>query len=273
MRSRLREDEEDDEEDDAQRRRNTTQVMAEAAGWLATNPLQQQPQWGGSVRGRATCHRSHEVANEKLLNDYFVADPVYPAEIFRRRYRMRREVFLRILDHAQMTCFRQSKDCVGRPGFSPHQKLTCALRMLANKCSADSLDESFRMPESTAIKNLVIPLSLSIKNTTSELLQLKIWIGFYKEPGQTPQLSYHVNGTPYEFGYYLADGIYPKWATLIQSIKHLENEVEEYFSTKQEAYRKDAERVFGILQARFAIIRQPSRGWGRDLLSTIMLAA
>ncbi|KAL6191501.1 hypothetical protein ACLB2K_037891 [Fragaria x ananassa] len=28
--------------------------------------------------------------------------------------------------------------------------------------------------------------------------------------GQTPQLNYHVNGTPYEFGYYLADGIYPK---------------------------------------------------------------
>ena len=155
----MREDEEDDEEDeedDAQRRRNTTQVMTEAAGWLATNPLQQQPQWGGSVRGCATRHRSREVANEKLLNDYFVVDPVYPVKIFRRRYMMRRELFLRMLDHVQTTnpYFRQSQDCAGRPGFSPHQKLTCALRMLANACSAASLDESFCMPESTAIENL-----------------------------------------------------------------------------------------------------------------------
>ena len=49
---------------------------------------------------------------------------------------------------------------------------------------------------------------------------------------QSPQLNYHVNKTPYEFGYYLADGIYPKWATFVQSIKHPENEAEEYFSTK-----------------------------------------
>ena len=58
----------------------------------------------------------------------------------------------------------------------------------------------------------------------------------------------------------------------MQSIKHLENKAEEYFSTKQEAYRKDVERAFGILQARFAIIRQPTRGWDRDSLSTTMLA-
>ncbi|CAL8112514.1 unnamed protein product [Prunus armeniaca] len=61
-------------------------------------------------------------------------------------------------------------------------------------------------------------------------------------------------------GYYLADGIYPKWATLVQSIRHPENVAEEYFSTKQEVYRKDVERAFGILQARFAIVRQPARG-------------
>ena len=58
----------------------------------------------------------------------------------------------------------------------------------------------------------------------------------------------------------------------MQSIRQPENEQEEYFSTKQEAYHKDVERAFGILQARFAIIRQPARGWDKDSLSTIMLA-
>ncbi|XP_061998937.1 uncharacterized protein LOC133716235 [Rosa rugosa] len=49
---------------------------------------------------------------------------------------------------------RQSCDNAGQPSFLPHQKITCTLRMLANACSADSLDESFRMPESTAIENM-----------------------------------------------------------------------------------------------------------------------
>ncbi|XP_008231832.1 PREDICTED: uncharacterized protein LOC103331000 [Prunus mume] len=39
-------------------------------------------------------------------------------------------------------------------------------------------------------------------------------------------------------GYYLADGIYPKWATLVQSIRHPENVADEYFSTKQEVYHE-----------------------------------
>ncbi|XP_024190676.1 phosphoserine aminotransferase 2, chloroplastic-like [Rosa chinensis] len=89
--------------------------------------------------------------------------------------------------------------------------------------------------------------------------------------GQSPHLKYYVNETPYEFGYYLADGIYPKWATLVQFIRQPENEQEEYFFTKQEAYRKYVENAFGILQARFAIVRQPARGWDKDSLSTIML--
>ncbi|XP_050365512.1 uncharacterized protein LOC126784055 [Argentina anserina] len=296
------EDDEDDEENDAHRRRDTTQVLAEAAGWLATNPLQQQPQWGGSVPGRATLHREREVAHQKILRDYFVADPVYPPEMFRRRYRMRREVFLRMLDDVQAAdpYFRQSQDCAGRLGFSPHQKLTCAIRMLATACAVDSLDESFSMPQSTW-KNCQVGwqdnFSGKSKKPTIVLEAVAgpdtwIWHAFFGIPGaqnditvlgrsplfdalvagQSQQLNYNVNGTAYEFGYYLANGIYPKWATLVQSIKHPENDAEVYFSTKQEAYRKDVERAFGILQARFIIVRQPARGWERDSLLTIMLA-
>ncbi|XP_024200177.1 uncharacterized protein LOC112203442 [Rosa chinensis] len=226
--------------------------------------------------------------------------------------------------------------------------------MLATACCADSLDESFRMPESTAIENLsrfcgtivTIYQERYLRAPTTEDLDMLlqraerrgfpgmigsldcmhwqwkncpvgwqgsfrgkskkptivleavagpdtwIWHAFFGIPGaqndltvlgrsplfdavtagQSPHLNYYMNGTPYEFGYYLADGIYPKWATLVQSIRQPENEQEEYFSTKQEAYRKDVERAFGILQARFAIIRQPARGWDKDSLSTIMLA-
>ncbi|KAK9129149.1 hypothetical protein Sjap_009636 [Stephania japonica] len=39
---------------------------------------------------------------------------------------------------------------------------------------------------------------------------------------------------------------------------------------KQEACRKDVERAFGVLQARFAIIAGPSRFWATNVLQDIM---
>ena len=38
----------------------------------------------------------------------------------------------------------------------------------------------------------------------------------------------------------------------------------------QESYRKDMERAFGVLQARFAIIRGPARFWSHKDLGYIM---
>ena len=39
----------------------------------------------------------------------------------------------------------------------------------------------------------------------------------------------------------------------------------------QESYRKDVERAFGVLQGRFAIIKQPARLWMKEDLRSIML--
>ncbi|XP_010450364.1 PREDICTED: uncharacterized protein LOC104732513 [Camelina sativa] len=37
--------------------------------------------------------------------------------------------------------------------------------------------------------------------------------------GNAPEVNYFVNGREYNLAYYLTDGIYPKWATFIQSIR------------------------------------------------------
>ena len=71
-------------------------------------------------------------------------------------------------------------------------------------------------------------------------------------------------------GYYLADGIYPQWATLVQTISNPQGGKKKLFAELQEAYRKDVERAFGVLQSRFAIIRNPARFWYRDDLSYVM---
>ncbi|XP_047953946.1 uncharacterized protein LOC125200321 [Salvia hispanica] len=46
----------------------------------------------------------------------------------------------------------------------------------------------------------------------------------------------------------------------------------QYFARKQEAARKDVERAFGVLQARWAILRCPARVWHEDDVADIMVA-
>jgi hypothetical protein len=90
--------------------------------------------------------------------------------------------------------------------------------------------------------------------------------------GRAPEVKYSVNGHDYTMGYYLADGIYPSWATLIQSIAAPMGNKRQYFAKAQEAVRKMVERAFGVLQSRFAIIRGPARPWDIETLTLIMRA-
>ncbi|XP_047965316.1 uncharacterized protein LOC125209776 [Salvia hispanica] len=48
------------------------------------------------IRHRRTIPRDHVGAAERLMADYFSDEPRYPAEIFRRRFRMSRPLFTHI---------------------------------------------------------------------------------------------------------------------------------------------------------------------------------
>ena len=90
--------------------------------------------------------------------------------------------------------------------------------------------------------------------------------------GRAPPISYKVNGRPYTKGYYLADGIYPSWSTLVKTIPAPQGNKQKHFAKEQEGARKDVERAFGVLQARFAIVCGPARFWKKDTLHNIMTA-
>jgi hypothetical protein len=67
--------------------------------------------------------------------------------------------------------------------------------------------------------------------------------------GEAPKVNYNINGHDYTMGYYLADGIYPSWATLVKTIPEPRGSKRTYFAKAQEAVRKDVERAFGVLQS------------------------
>ena len=90
--------------------------------------------------------------------------------------------------------------------------------------------------------------------------------------GELPPVQFIANGRTYNYGYYLADVIYPKWQTFVKPLKKPEGKKNLDFHNAQAAARKDVERAFGILQAQFAIVRGPARFWDQKMLWYIMHA-
>lgn len=114
---------------------------------------------GGSEPGkRADKERKRSKWGEELMSDYFGDNPTYDARDFRRRFRMRREVFERVVyalvEDTESNYFTPRPDATGLLGFLPDQKVTCALRMLAYGACADQLDELIRIGESTVLETM-----------------------------------------------------------------------------------------------------------------------
>jgi hypothetical protein len=93
--------------------------------------------------------------------------------------------------------------------------------------------------------------------------------------GESPLVTFSVNGHMYNMGYYLADGIYPDWPASVKTICHPYDVRTQHFATIQESARKDIERTFGVLQKRWAIVRGLAYGWSlehiRDIMKTCII--
>ncbi|XP_048602103.1 uncharacterized protein LOC125580890 [Brassica napus] len=240
---------------------------------------------------RAYAERNREEGHTRLWNDYFSENPTFPPHLFRRRFRMNKPVFMRIVDRLSenFPFFQQRRDVVGRLGLSPLQKCTAALRMLAYGCAADAVDEYLRLGESTALSCLsnftegVIQLfgDEYLRRPTLEDLQRLLDIGEIRGfpgmigsidctlndinvldrslvfddilQGRAPRVQYVVNGHQYDLAYYLTDG--PEAGL---------------FAKVQEATRKDVERAFGVLQVRFAIVKTPAILWDKRQIGMVM---
>ncbi|KAK9279798.1 hypothetical protein L1049_013480 [Liquidambar formosana] len=110
----------------------------------------------GSIQGHATKHQNQIKRHNRLYKDYFAENPVYSPIDFLRSFRMRRSLFLRIIEfvEAHDPYFVQKRNAVRVLGLSSLQKVTAAMRMLAYGLAADAVDDYVRISESTAIVSL-----------------------------------------------------------------------------------------------------------------------
>jgi hypothetical protein len=108
------------------------------------------------LRPRKYIRRPREEIQQKLYDDYFSENPLYPTSIFRRRYRMSRPLFLHIVEELGKWSdyFTTRIDCTSRQGLTPLQKCTAAIRQLANGSAADHLDEYLKIGDTTALEAL-----------------------------------------------------------------------------------------------------------------------
>jgi hypothetical protein len=120
-------------------------------------PKKETPKRGGSRKGHApNLRRDFEGGYQRLYHDYFSESPVYTDYQFRRRFRMHKNLFLKIVEDVEKhnDYFVHKVDALGKPGLRGIQKITSSIRILAYGGAMDANDEYIRIGESTASKSL-----------------------------------------------------------------------------------------------------------------------
>ncbi|XP_022014696.1 uncharacterized protein LOC110914192 [Helianthus annuus] len=279
---------------------------------------------------REYIQRDRQAANDRLIKDYFAKASTYPnPEVFRRRFRMSKHLFLRIVEDLENTYdyFKQKADAKKTLGFTDIQKCTLALWVLGYGNTTDINDEYLKTAEKTTRDTLEHfckghPLRSPLrvyKNVGTTLMigsldcrhcqwyncptawrgqhtrgdqdgptvifqavasqDLWVWSAYfgvawscndlnvfeqsplveYYISGRAAKASFYANGNYYPHGYYLCDGIYPKYSIVVKTFRDSYNEKRAHFKKVQESSQKDIERCFGVLQQRWHYLRNPCR--------------
>ena len=105
--------------------------------------------------GRLCIPRNQALGSVLLMKDYFAEVPTYSSHLFCRRYRMRRPLFVRIVEACKQNClfFVQRRNAAGLLGFTSYQKISVAMRVIAYGVPAITTMSTFalaKIPRSNA---------------------------------------------------------------------------------------------------------------------------
>jgi len=91
-----------------------------------------------------------------------------------------------------------------------------------------------------------------------------------EQNGTAPKCPMYVHGRLYKRGYYLIDGIYPTWSVFVKATQYPTDPKDKRFKKVQESARKDVERGFGILKAKWGILKRPLRAMSIDKIRKLV---
>ncbi|XP_047949085.1 uncharacterized protein LOC125194915 [Salvia hispanica] len=220
---------------------------------------------------------------------------------------MRRDLFLRIVRtlEGRDEYFQYREDDIGRPRLTPLQKCTVTIRQLAYCTTADMFDEYLHVGETTGrsflnnfrkgvveafgdtylrpptaddcqslmrmhemVHGFPGMLGSIDSGSNNDINVLNSSTLFAVSAGvRCPAIEFTANGLRYHMGYYLVDGIYPKWPVFVKTISCPIGDMRVLFAAKQESVRKDVERAFG---SRWAIVKCPARFWFKEVIAEVM---
>uniref|UniRef100_A0A0D3DPA3 No apical meristem-associated C-terminal domain-containing protein n=1 Tax=Brassica oleracea var. oleracea TaxID=109376 RepID=A0A0D3DPA3_BRAOL len=231
-----------------------------------------------------------EDLKKKLINE-LIDTPTNPDNLFRRRFRMNKPLFMHIVDRLsnEVLYFREKKDGLGRISLSPLQKCTAAIRVLAYGSAADAVDEYLRLGETTTqlcvehfVEGIIYLFGDEyLRRPTLADLQRLLDVGEYRGfPGMIGSIDcmhWEWKNCPTAW-----KGQYSRGSGTLNDINVLDRSPvfddiikgpqAVLFAQRQEAVRKDVERAFGVLQARFAIVKNPALFWDKVKNGKIMRA-
>ncbi|XP_051211697.1 uncharacterized protein [Lolium perenne] len=209
--------------------------------------------------------------------DYFNDDATHSLKEFWRRFRMNKELFLKIVHGVREydKYFTAKQDCTGLWSFTSIQKYTTTMSCLAYGAPADTSNDYLLMAESTWTETLyrffraIIAvfakdyLRAPREDDTTQILQ-KMQQEDFLGCSEALVVCIGAGRIALFLGRGSTRGILrsPVFAKLAEGQAPFVNfEMEAYFATCQEVAREDVERTFGVLQQRFAIVRVMFFGW------------
>ncbi|CAL2274371.1 unnamed protein product [Prunus armeniaca] len=223
--------------------------------------------------------RRRESRGKNLMEDYFIPNSLYPASKFRERYRMQLHLFQKIMHDIcnYDTYFIQKHDAVGALGLLPEQKLTATLRMLAYGASAEQGVHSQTHTKRPATASTKRRGSRFPRNDWKHRLhalaveELSYCLARRLRESEGPKKMTSMSLVNPRCSMRYCKVIPPRRTTFVKTIQNPQSEKERSFACFQECYRKDVEWCFGILQARWAIIRGAARMLDEEVLRSIMM--
>ncbi|XP_048435371.1 uncharacterized protein LOC103944459 [Pyrus x bretschneideri] len=216
-----------------------------------------------SVTGRSYVQRDKEECHDQMMKNYFIECLRFPAHDFRRRFRMKSTA----IENRKRFC--KAIEGIYRATYlrNPNREDLKRLLRKADKRGFPGIIGSLDCMHWEWKNVLLLGLANSKAVMTSQPSHSRLW-----------RFTTHGFGMLYS-GLLDQTTISTFFGLLLCSImlsmdghQNFDTSAKKkLFSQRQESYRKDVEKAFGILQAQWTIIRGPAQFWQSKDLHSIMM--